>query len=990
MDTFLAAYKGLNPRQKEAVDAIDGPVMVVAGPGTGKTQVLALRIANIVTQTDTPPSGVLCLTFTNAGVHAMRERLLRLMGSEGSKVVVNTFHTFALRQIEQHYALLGFDAAPTLMSDPEAVALADEILENNEWEHIRPRGDSAKYFGDLKSLISLLKREHMSPSDFLAEVERDIETIGNDEENISSRGPTKGQLKKEAQTRIASLMRAREVVRFYEIYEDTKEQRALMDYDDVLTYAVRLAQESDDVRATIRENYLYVLVDEHQDSSGVQNAFLEAVWADVERPNIFVVGDDRQLIYGFGGASLEQFTNFRTLFGTAKEITLVDNYRSTQTILDASGALLESAITQDKLVSNSGATEQPIRLLECQYQRDEIILAAEDIKRQIAAGAAAGDCAILVPKNYQARSAAETLREQGLPVAAAGTQSFFAQAETGTVRSIMAALADPFDPVPVGALLLDPAVGIPPLQAHAYLRANLRKVSLSALTAEAVAGAGDEPIARFGRLMADLLGCAGSLGLHGLLQRIGEELFFKDLDDHERLVRRVEILRTFLHLLTSQQERHPHLTLGEFVAYLDRLEHYGHELPLAAFSALGGVRVLTLHGSKGLEFKNVYIAHLDEASLMRGRRLGFTLPERVQSRVEAKDEAVARRELYVAITRAKERCTLSYALTGYSGGSLEPASILADLPEALVERFSSEETQAPLLAADPQAYVRRAPERLGTTMHELALLIKEEYLHTAVSVTLLNNFYECPWKWYFRSLLQLPEQKTESLLLGSAVHTGIEYILKHGGIVGQADLHAALVACLEREYVCDEALTARLVRVAEKILATFTRAYLPRLVPDAESERSVSYRDPRWPHLSCYGKIDLTERVGENAVEVTDFKTGGGKSRSVVEKVDEEGRPSSFLRQLAMYSYLIQGAEKGTTVRASRLLFLEEDPASKDAVYETMVTPEAIALLERDIRDYDALMQSGEWINRPCEAKLYGSARECEYCAKAKQLYVQG
>ena len=124
-------------------------------------------------------------------------------------------------------------------------------------------------------------------------------------------------------------------------------------------------------------------------------------------------------------------------------------------------------------------------------------------------------------------------------------------------------------------------------------------------------------------------------------------------------------------------------------------------------------------------------------------------------------------------------------------------------------------------------------------------------------------------------------------------------------------------------------------------------------------------------------------------MEVTDFKTGGGKTKSSIEKLDEEGRPSQYLRQLAMYSYLIQGAEKGTEVRSSRLMFLEEDPESKDAVYTTSVTAEDIGLLERDIRDYDALMQSGEWVNRPCEAKLYGSSKECEYCAKAKELYSE-
>ena len=220
------------------------------------------------------------------------------------------------------------------------------------------------------------------------------------------------------------------------------------------------------------------------------------------------------------------------------------------------------------------------------------------------------------------------------------------------------------------------------------------------------------------------------------------------------------------------------------------------------------------------------------------------------------------------------------------------------------------------------------------------------------------------------------------------MHTGIEYILKHGGKAAQADLREALVNCLEKEYVSDEKLIARMVKEAEKILKSFAATYLPRFVPNAESERSVSYRDARWPHLSCYGKIDLTERLEPGVVDVTDFKTGGAKAKSAIEKLDEEGRPSSLLRQLAMYSYLIQGAEKGTVVRTSRLLFLEADPESKDAVYQASITEEDISLLERDIKDYDALMQNGEWVRRPCDAKLYGSSKECEYCAKARELYA--
>lgn len=193
---FFEAYKNLNPAQKDAVDSIDGPVMVIAGPGTGKTQVLALRIANILQKTDTPADGILCLTFTNSGVRSMRDRLYRYIGQDSSKIKIATFHAFAGNIVDEFYPVLGFDDKPTLMDETSSVYLIDEILENNIWQYLRPRGDNSKYFRDIKSLISLLKRESLSPDKFLSLINNDIKNLTDDPNNISSRGATKGELKK--------------------------------------------------------------------------------------------------------------------------------------------------------------------------------------------------------------------------------------------------------------------------------------------------------------------------------------------------------------------------------------------------------------------------------------------------------------------------------------------------------------------------------------------------------------------------------------------------------------------------------------------------------------------------------------------------------------------------------------------------------------------------------------------------------------------------
>ena len=446
-DKFKERYAKLNSEQKRAVDAIDGPVMAVAGPGTGKTQILALRIGKILQETDIGAGGILCLTFTNSGVKAMRERLVDYIGANGNDVVISTFHSFALEYlIEKNYQLLGFDLEPKILSDEEAVFLVDEILHENDWKYIRPRANPEMYFSELKQLISLLKRERLAPGDFLSYVEEDIKNLKNDPESLSSRGESKGKLKKEIENKIASLERTKEVVEFYRLYEEKKKTLSFVDYDDILEYAVELVEKYENIRADILENFQYVLVDEHQDSSGIQNNFIKAVWQNEEKPNIFVVGDDRQLIYGFSGASVSYFQDFSNIFGKTKLITLTENYRSTANILSVADDLLQSSLAGGKLKSNIKG-DSKIGLYEYTYGRDEVIAAGLYFKKQIEKGVRPEECALLVPRNYQVRNALETLRNMGLKVSSGKNISLFDVKETESFLRILGIIADPYNSI---------------------------------------------------------------------------------------------------------------------------------------------------------------------------------------------------------------------------------------------------------------------------------------------------------------------------------------------------------------------------------------------------------------------------------------------------------------------------------------------------------------------------------------------------------------
>lgn len=985
---FEIEYKRLNKAQKDAVDSIDGPVMVVAGPGTGKTQILALRIGNILKNGSSEADEILCLTFTNSGVKAMKSRLEDYIGQTTNKINISTFHSFALALVEEYHILINFHVIPKLLRDDEAIALVDEILNDYKWEHIRPRTNPVMYFNDLKNLISLLKRERLSHAEFLSSVEDEIESLKNDPSSISSRGETKGQIKKEIEKKIESLSRTLEVVEFYKIYEEKKLELGLMDYDDVLEYAVLLVEEHEDVRSELKEKYQYILVDEHQDSSGVQNSFLKAVWGDVEKPNIFVVGDDRQLIYAFSGAKLSYFEEFSYIFGKAKLITLTENYRSNQNILELSHDLLQSSISKEKLKSNTKG-EQPILLNEYNYPRDEILGAGMYIKQKIKEGVPASECALLVSKNYQVREAIDILTNMGLPVSSGKEISFFEVSMTNSLSRILRIVNNPFSEVLLAESLLDHTSGIPTFQAHEFLKnSKLNKLTISELKKSG----GQEnlfqtenPISKWGNLLENWVNTLSKEKVTYIVSVIGNHII-DNSESHSELLHNVEIVRTFIHLATIFENKNIDANLRDFLDYLDRLKSYGSHVSVATLGKSEGVQVMTLHKSKGLEYKVVWIAHMNEEVFMSEKRNGFTLPEKIKAHINERSVEIAKRELYVAITRAKEFCAISYALENYNGVGMELTEIVSSLPEVHFVKKSASVTEDELLSIGPKVYTNVKIKENEDTKTQIQNFVKENYVESRVSVTLLNNFFECPWKWYFRNFLKLPEVKGVSLALGSAVHSSIEYILNEDKLPNENKVKDKIHEFLIKEGVKDKKELDRLERDAFYSVHNFIANFYPKIEKDYKSERPLQFRDDKFPHLLMYGKIDLTEKNKNDELLVTDFKTGSAKTKSVIEKVDEEGRLSSYMRQLAMYSYLVYGSDK-KDVLTSRLLFLESKKDDKNMIYATHIDQEKIDLLLRDIEDYDELLKSGEWVDRPCHFNSYGKVgSECEHCKLAKNI----
>ncbi|MFA5999750.1 MAG: ATP-dependent DNA helicase, partial [Candidatus Paceibacterota bacterium] len=786
-------------------------------------------------------------------------------------------------------------------------------------------------------------------------VEREISFLENDESSISTRGESKGELKKDVSKQIEGLERSRVIVKFIKLYEEAKKEKNVFDYDDILESLVKIVENSESAVSEIREKYLYVLIDEHQDSSRVQNEFLAKVWSEVERPDVFVVGDDRQLIYGFSGASIDHFRGFKKTFKDAKLIPLLDNYRSTQVILDVSHSLLQSVMSDQKLVSQS-KEHHPIRLVEANTEADEIIAAGLDIKEKIKKGVNPNECAILVPKNRQVRNALEILHNLGLPLSSLEALNLFEQEEMNALLRVFK-IIDSEDTPSFVLSFFDKFSGIKPLEAHQFFALqNMREFSLQTLLD------GHPSLFKTSnqeKWVEKILNWKNFLkenhqnsDLQPLIEKICKEFF--DSKEKGELISGKDILHTVLSLLDKQKVKNPQITFSEFVLYLEKLKLYGENVPLVV-SPKEGIKVLTMHSSKGLEFDYVWIAHMDERSLNSGKSMGFTLPEEIKERVEERDVDAFKRKLYVAITRAKRFCTLSYALESSRGSEQEVARVIADLPPEILEK--------------QKAKVVAQEESERPDLSKLQKLVAQKYRDRYVSVSLLNNFFECPWKWYFRNLLQLPEPKSTSLEFGNAVHSVIDKILK-----------------MDHQPSAKELEDLSQDKEVMRIISKWAKERLPEISLKRENEQSVSVKDERFPHLNLYGKIDLIERLDKDNIRVTDFKTGSVRKKSEIEKLDEEGRMSTYLRQLVMYAYLIkQNPKWRVDVRESRLEFLEAKN-KKDAFYDHVISGDEIDLLIKDISDYDKFIKNGEWLNRPCDYNSYGKNTNCEYC-KMSEVY---
>jgi len=989
-DLFNTLYKKLNSAQREAVDTVEGPVMVIAGPGTGKTQILTLRIANILKKTDASPGSILALTFTESGVSAMRARLVSIMGAEGYRVHIHTFHGFANEIIRRYPEEFPRIIGGTALTETEQIRLMEKILEKEEsLELLRPWGDPLYYVKPALSAIQSMKRENVTAERFLVLLNKQEQEYVDTPDKIHEKGRYKGEMKGEFRDLAKQIAKNKELFVLYDAYEKVLGKERRYDYEDMLLELIRALEAKVDFLRSLQEEYQYLLADEHQDANGAQNRILELLSDFHESPNLFIVGDEKQAIFRFQGASLENFLYFKQKYPTAKVVALTDNYRSGQTILDSAHSLMKSASVEgsDLRIPLVAQKKEEAKLILREYpdEPSEANGIAASVSEAIASGVTPNEIAILFRHNDDAGPLGEALGKYGVRYQIESERNVLANREIRKFLLLARSAVEPTD-ANIGELIFLDFWKLPTLESFRLI-AFARKQHLPLLetcsSARLLTEGGIQetvPWLDFSRNMLRFAVTSKNTdSLHALEELFRESGFLRHILSRSNSA---ELLAKFHQLLAEAREAlkaDPGQTLAGFLEHLEMLARYNLPIRYSAPKDKGAVRLMTAHRAKGLEFERIYITGADERSWGGGRsRTHFSaLPIVGVGKGGVEDE---RRLFYVALTRAKEEAVISYATRNGDGRDNAPSQFLAEIDPSLLTRedvVMPEISEASFAAALPQ----------GPSIADKEYL-RERFFEQGLSVSALNNFFTCPWRYFFVNLVRVPQVETKHQLYGTAMHKALSEMLdalNKGNEISLPQLIASFERALEREPLSGADQKAALEKGRKALTGYWNEWRTSWKAPVLAEysvrgvEMSVALGDEERT-FPLKGTLDKVEVIDGEKVNVTDYKTGKWKTRNQLEGKTKDS-DGNYYRQLVFYKLLLSKApDKRYRMVAGEIDFLEPDEKGKFHRESFAPTDEEVQELEAQILQTAGEIAALSFWEKRCDDK------ECEYCLLSEEL----
>ena len=604
----------LNDKQKEAVSIVDGPLLVIAGAGSGKTKVLTTKIADLVLNENVLPSNILAITFTNKAAKEMKQRVLNMVGVIGNQIQISTFHSFGLAILKKHYNKLGLDKNFTILDSDDTNTVVKNILKNLNIEE-NPK--------TIRNIISNNKNSLIDSYEYQRFVNTDFDEI---------------------------------VLKVYEKYEERLRKNNSVDFDDLLFLPIKLFKEYKDVLNEYQEQYKYILIDEYQDTNEAQYMLAKMIAAKYK--NICVVGDDSQSIYSWRGSNYKNILNFEKDYPNCKTVYLEQNYRSTKTIINASNDLIKNNVNRkDKNLWTNNEEGEKIEYHRALDEKDEAHYVVKEINKLIDDGVDYKDIAVLYRTNAQSRNIEDELLRNNIPYNVVGSVQFYNRKEIKDLMAYLKLIYNPHDD-----LSLSRIINVPKRKIGAATLEKIKDEALSNNTSyfEAIK---DGKELEFKNLILDLINIKEEYTLTKFIDIVLEKSgLIKELEQEDTIENevRIENLNEFKSIAYQFEEKYGIISLEDFLSEVslvsDVSEYKNNE---------NHVTLMTMHLAKGLEFDNVFVIGLEEGV--------FPHVNSFNSQDELEEE---RRLCYVAITRAKHKLWLVNAerRTMYGNTTNNPVS----------------------------------------------------------------------------------------------------------------------------------------------------------------------------------------------------------------------------------------------------------------------------------------------------------------------------
>lgn len=962
-----------NTKQKEAIEHIWGPLLIIAGPGTGKTHIIIARIIHILKNTDTLPQNVLALTFTESAAATMRKRLKDAIGSDAYRVRITTFHSFCNGIIEEYPHYFPEIIGSSHIHEAERIHILQDIIQSGSYTILKPQGEPLHYIPFLGQVIDTLKREGIDPETFKILVEKSREEIESKNDFRYTSGAHKGKVKGVYKEQLKVVEKNEELGFIYSEYQKRLAENHVYDFSDMIHSVIRAWKEQEDLLHIIQEQYQFILVDEYQDTNGSQNTILELLGSYDPEPNLCVVGDEKQAIFRFQGASIRNFSWFLETFPHARSVILEKNYRSSQKILDAAQGISGYMVKSNNTTLSAHEEKKDSRIVLDIYEKDddELFGVAEDIAAHIKEGEDPSDIAVIYRKNRDAQGLVSWLKHFSIPYVLGSDSDIFSHPRVEIYLSLLKVLKDFGNEEALGKVLIRGIYSIDPRDIYRFLSSRSRNTSLfTHVETCGKEGYRDfEKIEEFFKKILEWKKRIESEPLLSVLYDIAYESKSIPLDATHLEQEGFFEMRALFDEIREYVSRKKDTTLSDLLEALLIMKEHGGIGKHQAGEDARGVRCLTAHGAKGREFERVYIIHTHDKHWGGGKKKS-PLPlipkvyEAMWNEYETKEEDDERRLFYVALTRAKKHIHMSYAQYDIQGRDRVPTQFLEEMPkEYIVEKKHDSRNDTAL----PQH--NRSPE---SERDELKTLVSNIFSTHPLSVTALNNYLTCPWKYFYINLLRIPQEKVSHLIFGTAIHEALRVyfdLYKEG----KEDLEAV------RKTFSETILEEHLQEQEEKELLERGRETLEKFIAhrkdtwerdlDTEVTIQIEYKG-----VNLTGKIDKIEHH-KDYTRVIDYKTGKTRSRAYIMGETQESQGDIF-RQLVFYKLLLETYNPSAySVQEGEIDFVEPTDAGKYKTELFDLTQEHVEELSQTLVAVAQEIQSLHFWDKRCHDK------ECEFCS---------